>query len=220
MKETYFTTESIERKATELLRRTQHLSRGSIDNLRPRRSALLIMDMQKYFLEPDSHAFIPSAGAILPGLTELLREYHQRSLPVFLTRHTNNTTNAGRMADWWQELIRPDDPLSKLDNELAAAGGIIIEKNQYNAFHGTRLEEMLRARQVTQIVIGGLMTHLCCETTARSAFCRGFEVFFTVDGTATYNEQFHQASLQNLAHGFATMVTVPQLLAVLRNHAD
>jgi len=51
--------------------------------------------------------------------------------------------------------------------------------------------------------------------TARSAFMRGFEVFFTIDGTATYNEGFHQATLLNLAHGFAKPVLVSELLARL-----
>ncbi len=56
------------------------------------------------------------------------------------------------------------------------------------------------------------MTHLCCETTARSAFVRGFEVFFTIDGTATYNKEFHFATLHNLAHGFALPILVDEIL--------
>ena len=92
-------------------------------------------------------------------------------------------------------------------------GYIYIEKKQYDAFLQTLLEETLRQRKIEQIVITGVMTHLCCETTARSAFMRGFEVFFTVDGTATYNEELHRASLLTLSHGFAVPVTVDELLA-------
>ncbi|MES0360330.1 MAG: isochorismatase family protein, partial [Anaerolineales bacterium] len=58
----------------------------------------------------------------------------------------------------------------------------------------------------------GVMTHLCCETTARSAFVRGFEVFFVIDGTATYNEDYHMATLLNLAHGFTTPVLTKEVL--------
>jgi isochorismate hydrolase len=66
------------------------------------------------------------------------------------------------------------------------------------------------------------MTHLCCETTARSAFIHGFEVFFTIDGTATYTEAHHRATLLNLANGFATPVLVAELLAACQreNHAS
>jgi bifunctional isochorismate lyase/aryl carrier protein len=56
------------------------------------------------------------------------------------------------------------------------------------------------------------MTHLCCETTARAAFVAGYEVFFLVDGTASYNEEFHISTLKNLAHGFAVLTTTSQLL--------
>jgi isochorismate hydrolase len=59
------------------------------------------------------------------------------------------------------------------------------------------------------------MTHLCCETTARSAFVRGFEVFFTIDGTATYNQGFHLGTLVNLSHGFATPVLASEILSTL-----
>ena len=55
------------------------------------------------------------------------------------------------------------------------------------------------------------MTHLCCESTARSAVVRGFEVFFLIDGTATYNQQFHFGSLYNLAHGVATQVLAQEI---------
>jgi isochorismate hydrolase len=61
------------------------------------------------------------------------------------------------------------------------------------------------------------MAHLCCETTARSAFVRGFEVFFVVDATATYNRQFHQSTLINLAHGFAIPVLTQEVLDALRS---
>jgi isochorismate hydrolase len=75
---------------------------------------------------------------------------------------------------------------------------------------------MLRASGVTQVVICGVMTHLCCESTARSAFMHGYEVFFPVDGTATYNLTYHRASLVNLAHGFASLYFVKDILDLMR----
>ena len=84
--------------------------------------------------------------------------------------------------------------------------GHLFRKASMMPFIRRDLEKLLREKGVTQVVICGVMTHLCCETTARSAFMRGFEVFFPVDGTATYNLAFHRASLINLAHGFATIV--------------
>jgi isochorismate hydrolase len=93
---------------------------------------------------------------------------------------------------------------------------MILPKTQYDAFYGTSLEAELRRYAVDQVVISGVMTHLCCETTARAAFVRGFQVFFLVDGTATYNQDFHRASLLNLSHGFATLSLVSEILAALQ----
>jgi len=67
------------------------------------------------------------------------------------------------------------------------------------------------------LAVTGVMTHLCCETTARSAFMRGFDVFFAIDGTATYTEALHRAALLNLAHGFTLPVLTEEILASLND---
>lgn len=186
----------------------------------PERSALLILDMQKYFLSASSHAFVPSAQAIIPLIVELTEAYAKKDLPVIFTRHLNSPQNAGLMAKWWQDLIREENPLSEIIDELALSSGMVLKKSQYDAFFETPLTDILRGKGVTQVVICGVMTHLCCETTARSAFVRGFEVFFTVDGTASYNERFHLATLLNLSHGFAVPVLVEEILAACRERVQ
>jgi bifunctional isochorismate lyase/aryl carrier protein len=117
------------------------------------------------------------------------------------------------MAKWWRDLIDPADPLSQIVQIFDTAHAWLIEKSQYDAFYETKLEDVLRGQGVEQVVICGVMTNLCCETTARSAFMRGFEVFFCVDGAATYNQDFHLATLRNLAHGFAVPTLVGEVLA-------
>ena len=178
----------------------------------PVRSALLILDMQRYFLDADSHAYIPSAEAILPRVDALRESYAALGLPIAWTRHLNTPADAVNMSRWWRDLIYADNPLSEILLALDTSTGIIIEKTQYDAFYNTNLEEYLHENGVEQVVISGVMTHLCCETTARSAFMRGFDVFFLIDGTATYNEDFHRGTLRNLAHGFATPVLSEEIL--------
>ena len=98
---------------------------------------------------------------------------------------------------------------------MGITGGVLIQKTQYDAFYNTKLDEALKERGITHTVICGVMTHLCCETTARSAFVRGYEVWFTVDGTATYNRDFHMGTLRSLAHGFVTPVLVGEVVEAL-----
>src|SRR5512143_680130 len=68
-------------------------------------SALLVLDMQAYFLDESSHAYIPSAPAILPGIMQLIDEYHAHTRPIFFTRHLNTPADAGMMAVWWKDML-------------------------------------------------------------------------------------------------------------------
>ena len=214
-KEAYFTLSNISERALNWQNDKNLLSRRHEKQLfDPGSAALLILDMQNYFLFPDSHAFIPSAKSIVPGLSELISSFYRYGRPVIFTRHISDSSPS-TMLEWWKDSIGDDDERSDLTPELDHSRGIIVKKSTYDAFLGTDLAAILRAKGVRQVVISGVMTHLCCETTARSAFNRGFSVFFPIDGTATYNDTFHLATLTNLSHGFAVPVRVAQLLESL-----
>jgi bifunctional isochorismate lyase/aryl carrier protein len=215
-KETYFTPSSIGKTSLDMLKNLQeYRHRHKAIHLRPEASALLVLDVQTYFFDEASHAFIPSSLAILPRIINLVHRYTICDLPVIFTRHINTTQDAKLMAIWWKDLIRQESLNGQLVPELNTSGGVVLNKSQYDAFFETPLEEILCAKKIRQVVICGVMTHLCCETTARSAFMRGFEVFFTVDGTATYTQAFHQATLLTLSHGFAVPILVEEILAAL-----
>ena len=215
-KEPYFTTATLDAQSSAMLEAVEEHRRRHAD-LRPmlERAALLVLDVQNYFFRADSHAFIPAAPAILPGIRQLIAVFAAHHRPIIFTRHSNPSTDAGMMAIWWKDLIRADSPDSEIVAGLDVATGRVIQKTQYDAFYKTPLEEILHADGVRQVIICRVMTHLCCETTARSAFMRGFEVFFTVDGTASYTESFHRAALLNLSHGFAVPVLVEEVLVAL-----
>ena len=215
MAEGYFTAKNITEKSRaiieELMRRGASRDFSRDGGFVPEGSALLVIDMQRYFLDSGSHAFIPSAAPVIPRIRRLAERFIERGLPVILTRHINTDENAGMLARWWNDLIREDDPLSEITPELALPGAVMVRKSQYDAFHGTELERVLTERGVERVVLTGVMTHLCCETTAREAFVRGFYVYFAVDGTATYEEEYHRATVLNRAHGFAVPVLTDDL---------
>lgn len=215
MKETYFSDNSIREKSIEMLVRVGPLRKRHEGALDPAHATLLVLDMQDYFLEPSAHAFVPSAPAIIPGIRKLISAFNRHGRPVIFTRHVNTGSDAGAMATWWGELITEDNPASALTGQLDATKGTILNKTQYDAFYDTGLERALNASTSQQVVICGVMTHLCCETTARSAFVRGFDVFFAIDGTATYNEEFHIATLLNLSHGAAVPMLVDEIVSGL-----
>jgi bifunctional isochorismate lyase/aryl carrier protein len=212
MKEEYFTPETIDAVAGEMLRDVMHARSRHPVRCTPERCALLVIDMQRYFLDERSHAYIPSSRAILPKIRALIDGFARAGALVIFTRHVNTPVDAGSMAIWWRGIITEESGAADLAPGLYRREFPVVTKSQYDAFYGTDLETMLRNSGVEEVVIAGVMTHLCCETTARSAFVRGFSVLFPVDGTATYTAEFHRASLCTLSHGFAVPLLVSELL--------
>ena len=176
------------------------------------KSALLVLDMQNVFLSPSSHAFIPSSFVIKPIINSLLKFFENHHRPIFFTRHINSDDEKDLMLKWWKSPISLDDPLSSISTDLHVGSSDILTKNKYSAFINTNLEELLRKKAIKQVLITGVMSHLCCESTAREAFMRNFEVFYIIDGTATYTELLHKGTLFSLAHGFAECLTAKDIM--------
>jgi len=171
------------------------------------RCALLVIDMQQHFRA--------TAAGILDNLAGLVRICRQRGLPVFFTRHGHQdpAVDGGMLGVWWSDLIRRGSPQWELIPELAPVDpGSVIDKNRYSAFAGTDLEKRLKSAGVEDVIITGVLTNCCCETTAREAFVRDYRVFFVADATATVSRELHLASLKNLAFGFAYVVSTARLL--------
>jgi isochorismate hydrolase len=176
---------------------------------------LLVIDMQYFFCNPSSHAYFKGSTAIIPTIHQLISIYRQQSLPVIFTRYALlRTESPGAMGRWWNDVLYDDDdlsniiaPLDPLTNEL------VIRKIQYSAFFETDLDQILKKRKITTILITGVLTHLCCETTARDAFMRDYDVFFVTDATASDKQNLHSASLRTLSDGFATLVTTDEVLS-------
>lgn len=217
IKELYFSPSSIDETALRFLESVEISTRKRPIISTLEQSALLVLDMQEYFLSDKSHAFVPSATAILPKVNTLIKAYTHSNLPVILTQHINTPQDAGLMSIWWREILSANMDMSQIDPRIDRREGIVISKTRYDAFYNSSLDDILKKQQIKQLVICGVMTHLCCETTARSAFMRDYEVFFTIDGTATYNETFHNAALLNLAHGFATTVLVETIVSIVEH---
>ena len=203
----YFTEANIDKNTKSIYQKLNDQFDLHKDQLIPQKSALLILDMQKFFHDDKSHAFIPSARAIIEPIKSLANLFIKSTLPIIISKHTNTKNNAMMMDLWWRDLITDNSEFSELINEFEIPQTERITKSQFDAFYDTNLNDILQKNDIEQVIITGVMTHLCCETTARSAFVHGYNVFFPLDGTATYNMEFHLATLTNLAHGFANITS-------------
>ncbi|MFC2079574.1 isochorismatase family protein [Candidatus Bipolaricaulota bacterium] len=202
----YFDPDTVARMADSMLAELAEFRDRHPASVDPSRAALIILDLQRYFADASSPAFVPSLPSIIPRIEALARTFQKAKRPTFLTRHVDSTDPAGEMHRWWQRALQSDDELSRLVDCMSSLGIPVVLKSHYDAFLETSLDQQLRAAGVQQVIVAGTLTHLCCETTARTAFMLGYEVFITIDGTATYNDAFHRAALLNLSHGFASPV--------------
>lgn len=186
--------------------------------LRTDGSALLVIDMQRYFLDESSHAFLEDSRLVLENVKALVGLYRDLGLPIVFTRHAlKEDEDAGIMGTWWGDTLREGDPLSEIVDVLQpGAEDVVIRKTRYSAFIGTDLERRMRSMGVERLLITGVMTHLCCESTAREAFMRDFEVFFVVDGTSSGDEDLHLSSLRCLTDGFVIPVTTEEVVRSAR----
>ena len=179
----------------------------------PEKAALLVIDMQRYFNSV--------AQPIVDNVISLIECFRANKGKIFFTRHGHRDpkTDGGMLARWWGDLIRHGSAEWELIDELHfQTSNTIIDKHRYSAFFGTELDDLLKTVGVEDLIITGVLTNCCCETTARDAFMRDYRVFFAADATAAPTEELHLATLKNLAYGFAHIVNTKELCQKLRNN--
>ncbi len=177
--------------------------------LNTKNAALIVIEMQEVFRS--------DMGMIsdkqIANVKELIKYADKNGMKVIYVRHNDSGKDSNHMVDWWGgDKVEVDSDGWQIIKELNTTGQTIIDKNQYSAFFNTNLDEILKANNVKDVVISGVMTNCCCETASRDAFMRGYNVFFVSDATATLNEELHLAAIKNLAFGFATVVDTKDLV--------
>lgn len=173
-------------------------------------SALLVIDMQEHFAAV--------CGPIIPTVARLARSCRQAGIPVLFTQHghADPRIDGGMLHTWWEELIVEGTSDHGLIADLdVQPRDRVIPKRRYDAFFGTTLHQTLQQLGVRDLAVAGVMTNLCVETTARSAFVHDYRVRVLMDAVATATETMQIASLVNLAFGFASVQTAADWLAGL-----
>src|SRR5215469_163097 len=157
----------------------------------PSRTALINVDLQRCFVEGSPLAS-PGGPAVVERVNPLARACRQAGVTVVHTRVSvkPDRSNAGLMTElvpgFIIDLLTEGSASAELHDALEVdPADIILGKPRYGAFHGTDLEQILRSRGLDTVIITGIATNICCETTAREAAQHDFRVFFVSDGTAT-----------------------------------
>ena len=124
------------------------------------------------------------------------------------------------------DLYTEGSPTAELHEALdVAPEDLIVDKIRYGAFHGTDLARQLRERGIETVIISGIATNICCETTAREASQHDFRVVFLSDGTATREmngvsaQELQRATLASLSMVFTQLATVKEVTGQIQASA-
>ena len=190
----------------------------------PSRTALINVDLQRCFVEGSPLAS-PGGPAVVERVNRLARACRHAGVTVVHTRVSvkPDRSNAGLMTElvpgFIIDLLTEGSASAELHDALEVdPADIILGKPRYGAFHGTDLEQILRSRGLDTVIITGIATNICCETTAREASQHDFHVFFVSDGTATMEmggvpaEDLQRAACASLGQVFAQVVTLDEIL--------
>jgi nicotinamidase-related amidase len=201
--------------------------------LEPGRTALLVVDMQRGFLEPGEALEVPPAREVVPVIARLLAAFRRRALPVAFTEFTYSPAVpilVGQLHPEHQpaapgaprgfglpssNCLEGTDSARTIDTLAPRPNEPVIRKRWYDGFAGTELDGALRARDVNALVITGTMTDICVLATVVGALNREYRVSVVADGVATLWPEIQRATLDIVSRAFGRVVESKDVLDTL-----
>jgi ureidoacrylate peracid hydrolase len=204
------------------------------EDLDPRRTALVVVDMQNAFMLPGvAHTLCPMAQEIVPNINRLAQAVRESGgIVVFIkTTYTDETMDSWSV---FYEISRPEQNRKRAEALKAGSKGheiwasldvraedLIVEKKRFSAFiqGSSNLAEVLRGRGLDTLLITGTVTGVCCESTARDAMMLNFKTIMVSDGNAAMTDEDHNASLAAFYSTFGDVMSTEMLIGCLARNA-
>ncbi|SEL11889.1 bifunctional isochorismate lyase / aryl carrier protein [Kosakonia sacchari] len=182
----------------------------------PERAALLIHDMQDYFVSfwGDN---CPMMQQVVANIAALRAFCKQHNIPVYYTAQPKEQSDEDRalLNDMWGPGLTRSPEQQKIVAELAPdEADTVLVKWRYSAFHRSPLEQMLKETGRNQLLITGVYSHIGCMTTATDAFMRDIKPFMVADALADFSREEHLMSLKYVAGRSGRVVLTQELLPV------
>jgi len=201
----------------------------SHDTIDAARTALIVVDMQNYFVAEGRHAEIPAARGIVPNINRLARSLRAAGGTVVWIQ----TSAAGALETWGNHhkyMLTPERTKTRLAHLDETAEGFAlypklealptdlrIKKVKFSAFisGSSDIDAKLRGRGIESLLIAGTLTNVCCESTARDAMMLDYRVIMASDCNATLSDEAHAAALNNFIVYFGDVMTADDAIARL-----
>ena len=186
----------------------------------PARAALLVHDMQRYFvrafeLERDGQP-LPDAqiNIAIANIRRLLDAAHAANIPVYYTAQPPRQNPADRrlLTDFWGDGLQDDESAQILDELAPIEADTVLTKWRYSAFVRSPLEEQLKDLGRDQLIIGGIYAHIGCLTTALEAFMRDIQPFMVADALADFTEKEHRMACEYASGRCARVLNTAEVL--------
>ena len=206
----------------------------AFDIISPKRTALVVIDMQNHFVKPGFPGEVPLARDIVPNINRLAAGLRAAGGHVVWIKNSTNDTRDS-WSSFHETLMTPERMATRYASMTEGAEGhdlwhlmdarpddAQIVKKRFSAFiqGSSALEAHLRARDIDTLLIAGTATNVCCESSARDAMMLNFKVVMVSDATATYTDQEHAAALSAFYAVFGDVQTVDEALASLERGRD
>ncbi|RYY93417.1 MAG: cysteine hydrolase [Comamonadaceae bacterium] len=201
-----------------------------------RRTALVVVDVQNDFAHADGvmgrfGVDLSSVDAAVDRVQDLLDAAHAAGVQVFLVRLQTSAARDSRAANLRRARTGrsvPEDLRVCREGRWGAdfyriapaAGDVEVAKWRYSSFGGTGLDLQLRALGLDTLVVCGLTTECCVETTVRDAFALDFHVFVAADASTAYDRTVHDVAIDGMVRNFAIRLETPDIVAAWRAAVD
>jgi nicotinamidase-related amidase len=201
----------------------------SLTALDGERCALVVVDMQNYFMKPGFQAEVAAARAIVPAVNAAARSMRASGGTVawiqtasdgadshwsFLHRHLYTPARSERRL---VELAEGSEGFALWHELQPLPQDLRVIKRRYSAFiqGSSDLEHELRRRGIDTVVIAGTATNVCCESTARDAMMLNFKTVMLADANAAMSPETHLQTLANFMLFFGDVMTVAEMRGLL-----
>ncbi|HKA61782.1 MAG TPA: isochorismatase family cysteine hydrolase [Methylomirabilota bacterium] len=197
--------------------------------LDPGRTALLVVDMQRAFVDEGQAMEVPPARDAVPRIQELLAIFREKGLPVVFTEFTYSPAAPLLVGELHPE-HRPAASGARVgfghpsSSCLAGEGNVhviaelapradelVVSKHYYDGFNGSVLDGALRARGVTTLVVTGTMTDICVLATVVGGFNREYRMVVVEDAVATLWPEIQRATLDIIRRAYARVISAKEV---------
>ena len=200
----------------------------------PKSAALVVVDMQNDFCHSEGAVALNRQSPVLiqamaPRLRALLADARRAGISIVHVRtHHSPWTNSRAWtrrklgsvsrcfpnswgADWYEGF----EPI--LGEEWTPdTHEYVVTKHRYSGFWDTDMDLILRSHGIESLIMTGEATNVCVETTARDGYMRDYSIVFVSDGTATYSQAAHEATLENMRKHFGMVVEADEIVSAWR----